>query len=170
MPVLVGELALGFWQLAEGGLLRIDDAGLVLHERGELHLVLAELVERPVAVGRRDLARGDGGVDGVINQDILGLDRVYVQAKRWKDSVGVDRIYAFAGSLEAKKATKGVIITSSTFTEGARKATEALAKRVVLIDGAELTRHMMTFGLGVRVVNAFSILAPDADAFDSFEV
>jgi restriction system protein len=54
---------------------------------------------------------GDGGVDGVINQDVLGLDRVYLQAKRWKETVGVDRIYAFAGSLEAKKATKGVILT-----------------------------------------------------------
>ena len=138
-------------------------------------LVIQLLVKMGYGGGEADAAQhlggsGDGGVDGVINQDVLGLDRVYVQAKRWKDSVGVDRIYAFAGSLEAKKATKGVIITSSTFTDGARKATEALAKRVVLIDGAELTRHMMTFGLGVRVVNAFSILAPDADAFDSFEV
>jgi restriction system protein len=112
---------------------------------------------------------GDGGVDGVINQDVLGLDRVYIQAKRWKDSVGVDRIYAFAGSLEAKKATKGVILTTSSFTDGARKALESLGKRVVLIDGDELVRLMMAFGLGVRTVKDYAILAPDADAFDSFE-
>jgi restriction system protein len=112
---------------------------------------------------------GDGGVDGVINQDTLGLDRVYVQAKRWKDSVGADRIYAFAGSLDARKASKGVIMTTSSFTEGARKATEAVGKRVVLIDGDELVRLMMDFGLGVRTVKEFSLLAPDADAFDEFE-
>lgn len=105
----------------------------------------------------------------MINQDVLGLDRVYIQAKRWKESVGVDRIYAFAGSLEAKKATKGVILTTSSFTDGARKAPDALGKRVVLIDGDELVRLMMAFGLGVRAVKEFAILAPDADAFDSFE-
>ena len=112
---------------------------------------------------------GDGGVDGVINQDVLGLDRVYIQAKRWKDTVGVDRIYAFAGSLEAKKATKGVILTTSSFTDGARKALDAIGKRVVLIDGDELVRLMMDFGLGVRTVKEFAVLAPDVDAFDSFE-
>ncbi len=112
---------------------------------------------------------GDGGVDGVINQDVLGLDRVYIQAKRWKDSVGVDRIYAFAGSLEAKKATKGVLLTTSTFTAGARKALDTMAKRVVLIDGQELVRHMTTYGLGVRTTRQYEVLALDSDALDEFD-
>ena len=157
--------------LAKELLERIAASSATAFER----LVIQLLVKMGYGGGETDAAQhlggsGDGGVDGVINQDVLGLDRVYVQAKRWKDSVGVDRIYAFAGSLEAKKATKGVIITSSSFTDGARKATEALGKRVVLIDGLELTRYMMTFGHGVRIVSTFTVLAPDADAFDSFEV
>lgn len=137
-------------------------------------LVIQLLLKMGYGGGEPDSSRhlggsGDGGVDGVINQDVLGLDRVYIQAKRWKDSVGVDRIYAFAGSLEVKKATKGVILTTSSFTDGARRALDALGKRVVLIDGNELVRLMMAFGLGVRSVKEFSVLAPDADAFDSFE-
>lgn len=149
---------------------KVSAASPAAFERLVIHLLL----KMGYGGGERDASEhlggsGDGGVDGVINQDVLGLDRVYVQAKRWKDSVGVDRIYAFAGSLEAKKATKGVILTTSWFTDGARKATEALGKRVVLIDGDELVRLMMAFGLGVRTVNEFAILAPDADAFESFE-
>ncbi len=94
-------------------------------------LVIQLLLKMGYGGGEPDASKhlggsGDGGVDGVINQDVLGLDRVYVQAKRWKESVGVDRIYAFAGSLEVKKATKGVILTTSSFTEGARKALDAL--------------------------------------------
>jgi restriction system protein len=137
-------------------------------------LVIQLLLKMGYGGGEPDASKhlggsGDGGVDGVINQDVLGLDRVYIQAKRWKDSVGVDRIYAFAGSLEVKKATKGVILTTSSYTDGARKALDALGKRVVLIDGDELVRLMMAFGLGVRTVKEFAILAPDADAFESFE-
>ena len=76
-------------------------------------LVIQLLLKMGYGGGEPDASKhlggsGDGGVDGVINQDVLGLDRVYIQAKRWKESVGVDRIYAFAGSLEVKKATKGV--------------------------------------------------------------
>ena len=71
--------------------------------------------------------------------------------------------------MEVKKATKGVILTTPSFTDGARKALDALGKRVVLNDGDELVRLMMTFGLGVRTVKEFAVLAPDADAFDSFE-
>jgi restriction system protein len=137
-------------------------------------LVIQLLLKMGYGGGERDASEhlggsGDGGVDGVINQDVLGLDRVYIQAKRWKKSVGVDRIYAFAGSLEAKKATKGVILTTSSFTEGARKALDTLGKRVVLIDGDELVRLTMDFGLGVLTIKEFAVLAPDADAFDSFE-
>jgi restriction system protein len=137
-------------------------------------LVIQLLVKMGYGGGERDAAQhlggsGDGGVDGVINQDILGLDRVYIQAKRWKGSVGADRIYAFAGSLEAKKATKGVILTTATFTDAARKALEPLGKRVVLIDGEELVRYMVNFGLGVRSTRKYHVVAIDSDAFDEFE-
>jgi len=156
--------------LAKELLDRIAASSPVAFER----LVIQLLLKMGYGGGEHDASEhlggsGDGGVDGVINQDVLGLDRVYIQAKRWKDSVGVDRIYAFAGSLEAKKATKGVILTTSSFTDGARKTLESLGKRVVLIDGDELVRLMMAFGLGVRTLKEFAILAPDADVFDSFE-
>ena len=156
--------------LAKELLDKISASSPVAFER----LVIQLLLKMGYGGGERDASEhlggsGDGGVDGVINQDVLGLDRVYIQAKRWKDSVGVDRIYAFAGSLEVKKANKGVILTSSSFTDGARKAAESIGKRVVLIDGDELVRLMMAFGLGVRTVKDFAILAPGADAFDAFE-
>lgn len=156
--------------LAKELLDRVWESSPVAFER----LVIQLLLKMGYGGGDRDAGEhlggsGDGGVDGVINQDVLGLDRVYIQAKRWKDSVGVDRIYAFAGSLEVKKATKGVILTTSSFTDGARKALESIGKRVVLIDGDELVRLMMAFGLGVRTVKDFTIQAPDADVFDAFE-
>lgn len=149
---------------------RIATASPLAFER----LVIQLLVKMGYGGGERDAAQhlggsGDGGVDGVINQDVLGLDRVYVQAKRWKGSVGADRIYAFSGSLEAKKATKGVILTTATFTEPARKALEPLGKRVVLIDGEELVRYMSDFGLGVRANRKYEVVAIDSDAFDEFE-
>ena len=110
----------------------------------------------------------DGGIDGVIKQDILGLDNIFVQAKRWKDKVvGRPDIQAFVGSLEGKYANKGVFITTSRFTDEAEKYAKTIAKRVVLIDGVTLCQHMIDFKIGVRVARSYDLPAIDLDYFES---
>src|SRR5580700_5736576 len=86
---------------------------------------------------------GDGGIDGIIDQDRLGLDKVYIQAKRWEGSVGRPVIQAFAGSLEGNGATKGVVITTSEFSRDAQEYVQKIQKRIVLIDGELLSKLMI---------------------------
>jgi restriction system protein len=111
---------------------------------------------------------GDGGVDGVINEDSLGLDRVYVQAKRWTENpVRRPDVQAFVGALEGRGAMKGVFITASHFTSEAVDYAERLARRVVLIDGQLLAELMMRFGVGVTTRETFAIQEVDEDFFFS---
>lgn len=95
---------------------------------------------------------GDGGVDGVINEDVLGLDRVYVQAKRYSPGISVGRpdVQAFTGSLVGLGATKGVFVTTSTFSPQAVEFAARIPQRVILIDGKRLTELMIEHGVGVR--------------------
>ena len=110
---------------------------------------------------------GDGGVDGVIDQDALGLDRIYVQAKRYTDSkVSSGEIRDFFGSLDRFKANKGLFVTTSTFSPSARETAEMLSKRIVLIDGLFLTRLMIRFDIGCRVEEIVHIKKLDEDFFD----
>lgn len=92
---------------------------------------------------------GDGGVDGVISEDKLGLDVVCIQAKRWSNTVGRPEVQAFVGSLEGYRARKGVMITTSYFTADAKAYVENIEKRVVLIDGTMLASLMIETGLGI---------------------
>jgi restriction system protein len=92
---------------------------------------------------------GDGGIDGVISLDKLGLEKVYVQAKRWQGVVGRAEIQAFFGALAGRRAKKGVFITTSTFTREAREFGEQIADSVVLIDGVRLTTLMIEHSVGV---------------------
>ena len=92
---------------------------------------------------------GDGGIDGIINMDPLGIQKIYVQAKKWTGSVGPKEIHAFVGSLEGFKAAIGVFITSSDFTKAAREYGDKMASRVVLIDGKRLARLMIQHSVGV---------------------
>lgn len=111
---------------------------------------------------------GDGGVDGVIREDQLGLDRVYVQAKRYKPGspVGSEAVQAFIGALVGRGAQKGVLITTSSFTKGATTAAaQSGSLRLVLIDGTELTRLMVRFNVGVRVARTVEIKRVDVDYF-----
>ncbi|MCK6565864.1 MAG: restriction endonuclease, partial [Dehalococcoidia bacterium] len=108
---------------------------------------------------------GDGGVDGVIREDKLGLDVVYVQAKRWEASVGRPLVQAFVGSLEGHKARKGVMITTSTFSNDAREYVQNIEKRVVLVDGRQLAELMVDTGLGVNPVASYTIWRIDSDYF-----
>jgi restriction system protein len=105
------------------------------------------------AVGRT----GDGGIDGIIKEDKLGLDAVYVQAKRWDATVGRPIVQAFAGSLEGNQARKGVLITTSTFSSDARAYVKTIGKRIVLIDGKELSRLMVDHSVGVTDVVTYAI-------------
>jgi restriction system protein len=109
---------------------------------------------------------GDGGVDGVIKQDRLGLDAVYVQAKRWDGPVGRPTVQSFAGALDARQSTKGVMITTSTFTPDARKFVNQISKRIVLIDGEALARYMVEFGVGVATAKTYEVRRVDLDYFE----
>lgn len=93
---------------------------------------------------------GDEGIDGVTNEDRLGLDVIYLQAKRWKANVGRPEIQNFVGALAGKKASKGVFITTSAFHENARDYAAALHQKVILIDGRRLAELMIEHGIGVR--------------------
>jgi restriction system protein len=96
---------------------------------------------------------GDNGVDGVIDQDSLGLDRVYIQAKRYvpSNSIGSGSIRDFFGSLDRHKASKGLFVTTSTFSDSAKETAEFLSKRIVLIDGRQLTKLMIRYNVGCRI-------------------
>jgi restriction system protein len=110
-------------------------------------------------------ASGDGGIDGVINEDRLGLDAVYIQAKRWADSVGVNELRNFVGALAAHKAHKGVFITTSTFAKGARDYVSQVSQKIVLIDGARLAELMIDHGVGVSTRVSYEIKRADEDYF-----
>ncbi|MES2785763.1 MAG: restriction endonuclease [Pseudomonadota bacterium] len=110
---------------------------------------------------------GDGGVDGVIDQDALGLDRIYVQAKRYTDSkVSSGEIRDFFGSLDRFKATKGLFVTTSGFSASAKETADLLSKRIVLIDGPLLTRLMIKFDVGCRVEETIQIKKLDEEFFE----
>jgi len=111
---------------------------------------------------------GDDGVDGVIDQDALGLDRVYVQAKRYKDgnNIGSGAIRDFFGSLDRHKAAKGLFVTTSTFSPSAKDTAEHLSKRIVLIDGDQLTMLMIRHNVGCRIEEALHIKKIDEDFFE----
>ena len=106
----------------------------------------------------------DGGIDGVISEDRLGLDKIYIQAKRWENTVGRPDIQQFKGALADQVAKKGVFITTSNFS---KEAIESAKKSgIVLIDGDKLTSLMIEFGLGVQVERSFHIYKIDQDRFD----
>jgi restriction system protein len=110
---------------------------------------------------------GDGGVDGIIKQDRLGLDAVYVQAKRWKDVVGSPELMKFSGGLTGKRASKGVFITTSGFTRDASEYAERLSQKIVLIDGRELASLMIKYNVGVTRAQKYELKRLDQGYFDS---
>jgi restriction system protein len=121
------------------------------------------LPERGKAIG----GPGDAGIDGVINEDALGLDRVYVQAKRYGagNAVGRPEVQAFSGSLDGVSATKGILITTGSISPAARDYASRIAKRIILIDGMELARLMVEQEIGVRVTETYKIKKIDENYF-----
>ena len=116
------------------------------------------------AVGRS----GDGGIDGIINQDALGLEKVYLQAKRWQNQVGEPAIRNFSGSLDAKGASKGVFVTTSNFSASARQTAKNISagpKFIRLINGPELAKLMMDYNVGVITQYAYKIQELDENYF-----
>ncbi|WIM10196.1 restriction endonuclease [Enhydrobacter sp.] len=110
---------------------------------------------------------GDGGIDGIISEDRLGLDFIYLQAKRWTNSVGSDEVRNFSGSLDAHGAQKGVFITTSTFTASALKyVRDVKHKKIVLIDGERLAALMMDFNVGVAPAKTFEVKRMDLEYFE----
>ncbi len=112
---------------------------------------------------------GDGGIDGIIKEDRLGLDALYIQAKRWEGTVGRPVVQTFAGSLQGVRARKGVLITTSTFSKEARDYVERIDSKIVLIDGEQLAQYMIDFGIGVNEVATYTIKRVDIDYFDEQE-
>jgi restriction system protein len=109
----------------------------------------------------------DGGIDGVIREDKLGLASIYVQAKRWNDKpVGSPDIDQFAGALSKKKATKGIFITTSTFTKDALASLRDYSSRIVLIDGIQLAGYMIDHDVGVSIMSIYDIKKIDSDFFE----
>ena len=114
------------------------------------------------AVGRS----GDGGIDGIIKEDRLGLDIIYVQAKRWENPISRPQIQAFVGALEGKRANKGIFITTSSFTDEATRFPETIGKKVVLIDGETLAKLMIEHNVGVQPRQTYEIKEIDTDYFE----
>lgn len=147
---------------------RIRSAPPVFFER----LIVDLLVAMGYGGGRAEAGKalgrsGDGGVDRVINEDALGLDVVYVQAKRYAagNTVPVSAVRDFVGSLEGYRASKGVFVTTSSFPASATEFAQKVSKRVVLIDGNELARFMIKYKIGVRTKDAYEVNIMDEDYF-----
>lgn len=109
---------------------------------------------------------GDEGIDGIIKEDRLGLDTIYVQAKRWKGQVGRPEIQKFAGALLGKKAKKGILITTSDFSKEAIGYASGIENKIVLIDGGKLAQLMIEHGVGVSVESVYQIKRLDSDYFE----
>jgi restriction system protein len=156
-------------QLAADLLDRLQEVAPGLFERMMIDLLLAMKygggrAEMGQALGRS----GDGGIDGLINEDELGLDAVYVQAKRYasSNSVGEPEIRDFVGALIGRRAAKGVFVTTSSFTKSARDYAERVPNRIILIDGSRLANLMVQHGVGVRVRSVYEVKAIDEEFFE----
>jgi restriction system protein len=152
--------------LAQELLERIKTASPAFFERLVIELLVkmgygGSLVDAGMAIGKT----GDEGIDGIIKEDRLGLDAIYIQAKRWNNTVGRPEIQQFVGALAGKGARKGIFITTSKFSEQAKSYLPANVK-VVLIDGAQLADYAIEVNLGVSVVSEYQIKRLDLDYFD----
>jgi len=134
-------------------------------------LVVDLLIAMGYGGSRRDAGQaigrsGDEGIDGIINEDKLGLDTIYIQAKRWDSAVGRPIVQGFAGSLEGQRARKGILITTSTFTADAKEYVKRIEKRIILIDGDQLAKLMIDHDVGVTVAATYRVKKLNQDYFD----
>ena len=136
-------------------------------------LVLDLLLAMGYGGTNKDLAKvtpisHDNGVDGIIPEDALGLDKIYIQAKRYKEGLPVSKpeIHQFIGALSEQKASKGVFVTTSNFTQGAKESVNKAASKIVLIDGIALAQYMIEFNVGVSTRKSYEIKRLDTDYFE----
>lgn len=134
-------------------------------------LVVDLLVKMGYGGNRKDAGKalgksGDGGIDGIINEDRLGLDVIYIQAKRWEGTVGRPEIQKFAGALQGQRARKGVFITTSNFTKEAKEYVSMIDVKIILIDGDSLSSLMVDHNVGVSTVGQYEVKKLDSDYFD----
>jgi restriction system protein len=113
---------------------------------------------------------GDRGIDGIINEDKLGLDVVYIQAKKYTEAVTISQVRDFAGALLARKAKKGVFITTSSFPKSAEEFVAQIEPKIILIDGQRLAQLMIDYNVGVAVKNTYEVKRIDSDYFDENEL
>ena len=136
-------------------------------------LVLDLLLNMGYGGANKELAKvtplsHDNGVDGIIPEDALGLDRIYIQAKRYKEGSPVHKpeIQQFIGALNEQKASKGVFVTTSTFSQGARESVSKASSKIVLIDGIALAQYMIEYNVGVSTRKAYEVKRLDTDYFE----
>lgn len=154
-------------QLAQELLSRILSCSPTFFEQ----LVVELLVKMGYGGSRRDAGErigqtGDGGIDGIIKEDRLGLDTIFIQAKRWQGSVGRPEIQKFVGALQGQRAKKGVFITTSAYTAEAVDYASRIDTKVVLIDGKQLAALMIDFDVGVSISATYVVKRIDSDYFE----
>jgi restriction system protein len=115
--------------------------------------------------GRATQQTADGGIDGIIDEDKLGLDAIYIQAKRWENVIGSPEIQKFVGALQGNRAHKGVFITTSDFTKSAKEYVKNIQNKVILIDGLTLAKLMIENNVGVSTITTYAIKKIDTDYF-----
>ncbi len=108
----------------------------------------------------------DGGIDGIIKEDKLGLDAIYIQAKRWENIIGRPEIQKFVGALEGRRAKKGIFLTTSDFSNEAKNYILKINKKIVLIDGFQLAQYMIDYDIGVSTTDIYKIKKIDSDYFE----
>lgn len=148
-------------------LISVKDSSPSFFER----LVVDLLVKMGYGGNRQDAGRalgktGDGGIDGIINEDQLGLDVIYIQAKRWEGTVGRPEIQKFAGALQGQRARKGVFITTSNFSKEALEYVSMIDSKIILIGGERLAALMAEHNVGVSIVGQYEVKKIDSDYFD----
>lgn len=154
-------------QLAEELLAKVLGCSPVFFEQ----LVVELLVKMGYGGSRRDAGErigqtGDGGIDGIIKEDRLGLDTIFIQAKRWQGSVGRPEIQKFVGALQGQRAKKGVFITTSSYTNDAAEYATRIDTKVVLINGRQLAGLMIDFDVGVSPAATYVVKRIDSDYFE----
>lgn len=133
-------------------------------------IVVELLVKMGYGGSRKDAGRaigrsGDEGIDGIIKEDHLGLDNIFIQAKRWEATIGRPEIQKFAGALQGQRALKGIFITTSDFTKDALDFVSRIDSKIILIDGATLAKLMIDFAVGVNPVATYQVQKIDSDYF-----
>jgi len=155
-------------QIEEDALERVKSCSPEFFERLVVKLITAmgyggSLADAGRAIGKS----GDGGIDGVIKEDRLGLEQIYIQAKRWGNaSVGRPEIQKFVGALHGKRARKGIFLTTSSFTKDAHDYATGLDIKVILIDGPELAKFMFDFEVGISTESTYVVKRIDNDFFE----